>query len=167
VAEYEPGTLAVATVRGQKDVRVVSCGRGGRHEFWWSPEFVVEWRQHDDRHVTDVRPLAVLDPKDYPRLSRAWENTSVAMKQGHSLPFVLDRLRKDIEAQTKPPRIPEPGLWGVVEAKPSTDPETKRQEFVRYPSQGDSPDRWESKWFGSMAWDELLDPVLIRPGVDD
>ena len=63
-------------------------------------------------------------------------------------------LADEIEAQTKPPRIPEPGLWGVVED-----------------SAGDvwictEPHRWTRIVDGvEWPWVDLIDPVLIREGV--
>lgn len=64
-----------------------------------------------------------------------------------------------IEAQTKPPRIPEPGLWGVVEATVAGIP---RRRWVHH-----EEDRWVSdNGIPLKAWDELIDPVLVREGVD-
>jgi hypothetical protein len=73
---------------------------------------------------------------------------------------VLRRLADQIEAQTKPPRIPEPGVWGVVEA--STESNPYRTTFVRYPS--DTEYRWSNAIDTCKSWDFLIDPALIRPG---
>jgi hypothetical protein len=67
-----------------------------------------------------------------------------------------------IEAQTRPPRIPEPGLWGVVEASVGgwTDGPSR---FVNF---GGS---WIAKSpFGTKhaSWSDLIDPTLIREGVE-
>jgi hypothetical protein len=94
--------------------------------------------------VTDVRPLVVLD--------LSWAD---------SVPVLIDQLRgagyvylaDQIEAQTKPPRIPEPGLWGVVED--GGEQWVRGLEgWVRATSQG-----------MHMNWYDLIDPVLVREGV--
>jgi hypothetical protein len=66
-----------------------------------------------------------------------------------------------IEAQTKPPRIPEPGLWAVVEAHTKENPDRLKwvclgKDHFR-PNDSDEYDR---------PWDNLIDPVLIREGVE-
>jgi len=61
---YEIGTMAVATIKGER-VRVFRSGRG-----WQGPE---HW--HSDSSVIDVRPLVVIDPEDFEqaeRLARAF-----------------------------------------------------------------------------------------------
>jgi hypothetical protein len=60
----------------------------------------------------------------------------------------------------KPTRIPEPGPWGVVEARPAGSDADERHMFVRFPD-----GYWEGEWYGGMDWDELLDPVLVREGL--
>lgn len=168
-ADYKPGTVAKATVRGVPDVTVMA-GYG-------TSEPRLRWLTTDERlvdelndgwyfafDVTDVRPLVVLDLGDLAVLKRAWENTEVAMKEGHTLPFILQGLRDEILRQTKPPRIPEPGLWGVVEA---AVPESggSRWPFVHDTDQGSS--EWTCVNDGDhYDWDALVDPVLIREGVE-
>jgi hypothetical protein len=61
-----------------------------------------------------------------------------------------------IEAQTKPPRIPEPGLWGVVEAARYAS--TRR--WVHH-----EEERWISDTGAILRWEDLRDPVLVREGV--
>ncbi len=56
-AEYEPGTVAVATVRGEPNVRVMR--RDDR--IWMAPTTISGANVHHDHEVTDVRPLVVLD----------------------------------------------------------------------------------------------------------
>lgn len=68
-----------------------------------------------------------------------------------------------VDAQTKPPRIPEPGPWGVVEA--AWEPSGERFTFVRTARQGDAD--WQVTEDGSLAfWSDLIDPVLVREGVE-
>jgi len=82
-------------------------------------------------------------------------------------PAFLDFIADQIEAQTKPARIPEPGLWGVVEAR-MTDLTTR--EFVRVSRHRNSLD-WKpvyatpDEYGGSVNWDDLIDPTLIREGL--
>lgn len=79
----------------------------------------------------------------------------------------IDRRAAGGAAQTKPPRIPEPGQWGVVKA--SFDP-TRNGEphkaikdgaFVRHGNV------WRAVRDGyGCSWDDLIDPVLVREGVE-
>ena len=75
-------------------------------------------------------------------------------------PDFLDFIADQIEAQTKPARIPEPGLWGVVEA--STDQWKQRHEYVRVRTDGYGD--WTFSG-GSVNWVGLIDPTLIREGI--
>lgn len=67
-----------------------------------------------------------------------------------------------IEAQTKPPRIPEPGLWAVVQ-------DSDGNYYVRDGIAGNSlwvivfGEAVGTRW----SWDDLLGPVLVRPGIED
>jgi hypothetical protein len=66
-----------------------------------------------------------------------------------------------IEAQVGPPRIPEPTRLGVVEA--SCCHSDIRREWVR-----DEHGRWfamDDEKRNPDAWDDLVDPVLVRDGV--
>lgn len=77
-----------------------------------------------------------------------------------------DYLADQIEAQTKPPRIPEPGLWGVVEAGHKHLDDGRRSQFVRVATTGRA--QWvereaEADW---CTWDALVDPVLVRDGIE-
>ena len=72
---------------------------------------------------------------------------------------ILNCIAAQIEAQTKPARIPEPGLWGVVEASRNTT-NGKRNEYVR------GRNGWYDDDCIPLAWDYLIDPVLVRAGVE-
>lgn len=124
MSAYEPGTVAVATVRGVPNVRVMA-GYG-------TAEPRLRWVTTDERlvdsenegwwfayQVTDVRPLVVLDPEGIdtapqdtiPYLIRALR-ASDSDGYGPTLRWLADQ----IEAQTRPPKPPEPtGLGAVVE----------------------------------------------------
>jgi hypothetical protein len=163
MSTYEPGTVAVATVRGVPNVRVI---RDDRKEAWLSGATIDGFQWHLERtHVTDVRPLIVLDikaanPDANPEVALA--NLLGALNRGT---IVCRGAARQIEQQTKPPRIPEPGLWGVVEAHPRTKG-TRPVRFVRDSMSADEP--WVAIADGSgWDWDDLIDPVLVRPGIED
>lgn len=164
---YEPGTVAVATVRGVPNVRVMS----------YTFEDVVGWASateaggevdHADHVVTDVRPLVVLDHSHIGDALAALQNilsSDRVMLTDHV--YALHELAQQIEAQTKPPRIPEPGLWGVVEAGHKHLGPERRSEFVRVYTEGVV--QWvdrssEADW---CLWNDLIDPTLIRDGIED
>jgi|ERR1035437_827015 hypothetical protein len=86
----------------------------------------------------------------------------------NALHYVLDVLRQprhswtnDIAAQIEaqyPPRIEEPGLWGVVRAGSKYGVGGSRVYMHRD----------DNVWVcssGTTSWDDLIDPVLIRAGI--
>ena len=112
MSTYEPGTVAVATVRGVPNVRLMSVGAGGE---WLSGENAAGWHEHGRRDVTDVRPLVVLDITD-PRRVIADLTAAIEATGNGTVSRNLRVLRDQIEAQTKPPKPAEPtGLGAVVE----------------------------------------------------
>jgi hypothetical protein len=164
VNAYEPGTVAVATVRGVPDVRVMRCGP--EQPFWMSPAYEGDadgsekrWRMHKDRDVTDVRPLVVLDLDDIGM------SVSDLVLDLRGIGSVAGEIVADqIEAQTKPQRIPEPGLWGVVEAH--TKDNAERRQFGRVPETDEQ--HWiETDAMGWFEWRHLVDPVLVRDGIEE
>jgi hypothetical protein len=88
--------------------------------------------------------------------------TLVHLRDGCSDGCSVIRLLADqIERQTKPPRIPEPGLWGVVTAGDLT-----RDYWIHYRANG------EEQWFSTdsgvtSTWDDLIDPTLVRSGIEE
>ena len=71
-----------------------------------------------------------------------------------------------IEAQTKPSRIPEPGLWGVVEAQTSAEGQTFFTDRIAlFRDDKNLMKPWVCQR-GRYAWADLIDPVLIRQGVE-
>jgi hypothetical protein len=170
VSAYEPGTVAVATVRGVPNVRVFYRETYGEGDWAYSPDPArgLEY-SCDSVHlgvVTDIRPLVVLDlgPGSIPA-ERAVKLLRTVTYPEAEFPRLRNWLADQIEAQTKPPRIPEPGLWGVVEAHPGA--RTGRPvEFVRDSMHEDAA--WRSLADGSAwEWDDLIDPTLVRPGIED
>jgi hypothetical protein len=72
-----------------------------------------------------------------------------------------DWVADQIEAQTKPPRIPEPGWGGIVAARGVSGIRMKwvrgERGWTNLDATGD-----HLNW---TLWDELTDPVLVREGV--
>jgi hypothetical protein len=69
---------------------------------------------------------------------------------GELLRWLADRV------EGKPlPRIPEPGLWGVVKAHNGI-----ARKWVHYGT------GWRDAFGNHAEWDDLIDPVLIREGVE-
>ena len=146
MSALEPG-LYRATVKGVADTLVLLNEAGSPR--WYSAD-----------EITDARPLIVLD-LTHVQIGRFLYSLRATGN-------VEDRKIADqVEAQTKPARIPEPGLWGVVDAT--------RQELnssTRIDTQG----RWVRVALGgcpwvhegtkyTAEWDHLIDPTLIREGI--
>jgi hypothetical protein len=108
-ADYAPGTVAVATVRGVPGVRVIRGGAtsGAFTDYWFADRLIHGSASHfHESVVTDVRPLVALDPTNYPTLDVAEHF------RAHGLPAFADAWA----AQTRPPKPAEPtGLGAVVE----------------------------------------------------
>ena len=107
-------------------------------------------------HLTDARPLIVLDLEDHGRVNAA-NLAQVLREDGY--PYLADQ----IEAQTKLARIEEPGLWGVVEA--GGDALGGRCKWVHIEGRHDELN-WTSTRGQFYDWDDLIDPVLVRSGVE-
>jgi hypothetical protein len=160
MSTYEPGTVAVATVRGVPNVRVLRSG-GDRESFWIAPTRTCGDRYHADSEVTDIRPLVVLDldAGEVAGLMGVLSWSADGMVQVH--PALCRKVADQIEQQTKPPRIPEPGLWGVVEA--GVREHDQRLRWVRLGDNYRPDDRDEY----DRLWCDLIDPTLVRPGIED
>ena len=154
MSALEPG-LYRATVRGVADTIVIvgedGWGRSGdriRADGYCGYE-------HLPRNITDARPLIVLmvpgggSPRD-----NHWPRLADYLRQG-GWDFTADQ----IEAQTKPARIPEPGLWGVVRASLHEDTTVYSWVHIR-------GSRWYTEHHGVAAWDVLVYPTLERDGIE-
>lgn len=157
MSALEPG-LYRATVRGVADqiIKVVDPESYGATCTVHTPDGKCVC--HEFGKVTDARPLIVLDlDSDEARhlvshLQNTVENHPENL--GSVGRAVFTAAANQIIDQTKPARIPEPGLWGVVEAD--------GYRWVRFHN-GDY--HWGNSGGNASAWDDLIDPTLIREGV--
>jgi hypothetical protein len=154
MSDYPVGTVAVGKVLG-RDARLLRSMHGWHFvptDAVHPSGFADDGRDHPE--VADVRPLVVLDLDP----------------NAHVGPDVLVRkLRRDgycdladqIEAQTEPPRIPEPGRWGVVRGWDG-------QVYVRT-SAVHVKHGWRcvTGGGGPIAWDDIDEPTLVRPGIEE
>jgi hypothetical protein len=77
----------------------------------------------------------------------------------------IDKILDAINEALPPPRIPEPGLWGVVEAHPRAT-SNRPVRFVCDSMTAD--EQWVALADGSVwDWDDLIDPTLVRPGIEE
>jgi hypothetical protein len=161
MSEYEPGTVAVATVRGRENVRVF-C------DDWdsWRHADIIGFRHTRSAFVTDIRPLVVLDLANNAHAAAALRDTLPAADSDRDAQdWLVAQIADAIEAQTGAPRIPEPGQYGVVKARWDNTIHGERHtsidgEFIHI---GPS---WRSVRDGyAVGWYELIDPTLIREGL--
>jgi hypothetical protein len=159
-----PG-LYRATVRGVPGESIVLAGVGVTGD----KDVMFSLSKGDVRRCyvfENARPLIVLDfdsdvcadvVGDLRRVS------TFLAAHGLGTAFIAD-IADQIEAQTKPARIPEPGLWGVVEAAASSSMDNggtggERVRWVRY------PEGWCGVVYCERPWDDLIDPAEIREGL--
>ena len=150
MSALEPG-FYTATVEGVPDILIMITDDGGSG--WTTrkvPDTPYGTYGHGPADFTDARPLIVLDLSDRHRREYVLEILRAA-RHGWT-----HDVADQIEAQTKPARIPEPGLWGVVEAG--------GYRWVRYSLAG--YDDWVDLLGKQNEWDVLIDPTLIREGVE-
>lgn len=128
----------------------------------------------DQRSVARrVRPVVIIDPEDreaakhlLAEFCRAVDASDIPVHpQGWSADAMQAALREFVNP--KPQRIDEPGTWGVVEAA-CVHSDIER-EWVRFPS-----GNWHAvrRLPGGCEdienpddWDSLVDPVLVREGI--
>lgn len=157
-ADYPPGTVATATVRGVEGARVFRVSA----DVWYSAEETRGHRNHYDSDgvVTDVRPLVVLDLDD-PRvvwayLCSAAAESALSVRVRNTCKVIADQ----IEAQTRP-AIPEPqGRYAVVV-------DADGEEWVRW------SDEWWMRYtdgdegWAHREWSELAPVRVLSEGVTE
>ena len=158
MSALSPG-LYRATVEGVPNIIIMIADEYGRGTTSRCvPDTPYGTRGHDRDNITDARPLIVLDLENPAAVVRSLRTAT--RYSDEVLPY-LDQVAASIEAQTKPARIPEPGLWGVVEA--SSIYVNDRLTYVHHNKPG--PWAWATQSRGSCKWDDLIDPTLIREGL--
>lgn len=116
MSEYEPGTIAMLTYgNGEKEIGLcVTAGHGGGDY-----KGRAKWRTASDEllwsSVTDIRPLAVLDPEDREDAVRALRAFHGIRPESAGSDDVSDAAAS-LRLLTRPPKPEEPtGLGAVVE----------------------------------------------------
>jgi len=162
MSTLEPGIYR-ATVRGVPD-QVVMFDRSDTQPHVRSIDAVGGNYWHEVDSITDARPLIVLDLDDPAEFVTALVGTSSGNPADtDSDDMRLYALANMIREQTKPARIPEPGLHGVVEAKsPRWD---QVPQWTRYTTGDGNREQWIATNGETAAWRNLIDPVLIRDGL--
>lgn len=113
MSTYEPGTVAVATVRGVPNVRVIRRATG------WASGVEIDGTRvfHPDGFaaVTDIRPLVVLDPEDHKQVAQLLNRLQDMSYSAHAC-GAFSCLAEALRSLTRPPKPAEPkGLGAVVE----------------------------------------------------
>ena len=168
MSALEPG-LYRATVRGVPD-QIVMLTDSVTSDPWialtaqMSSAGRSRWFTHDD--VTDARPLTVLDlhPSVAEDLVEAMRDATRPIFQTDYQVRLIRKIADAIEVQTKPARIPEPGWGGVVTAirvnRPGFLPTTTSKTWLH------DCDEWVSDDEESANWSDLIDPTLVREGIE-
>jgi len=154
MSKLEPG-LYRATVNSVADriVLVDSTGWG----YYTSVGDAKMLANKCDR-ITDARPLIVLDLKDPTEIARALR---ISFHPATITGALFINIADQIEAQTKPARIPEPGLWGVVKASAECE---RRPRHWLHDERGWATlsDAYSTR---VTSFEHLIDPTLIHEGV--
>ena len=150
MSALEPGRLYMAKVEGASE-RLLFVETGGWADDMdgtvWNPDC-----------ITDARPLIVLGLGGQ-NVGNLVSDLRVAHRRTSNAGLAL--IADQIESQTKPERIPEPGLWGVVEAG------SKHGGVGRRVYMHGADHKWGNIRTGTTRWDELIDPSPIREGVSE
>lgn len=120
-------------------------------------EFLSELAAQVDIQVTDARPLIVLDLKDF-------DAGYVIEVLRHPHHLWANRVADQIEAQTKPARIPEPA-WGAIVEAHSLGAKGDRLHWVKGSAGWTNLDA-TGEYLNWISWDCLIDPTLIREGIE-
>ena len=147
-----PG-LYRATVRGVPGESIVMVGDGGSFTF----SLDTEGNVRRCYVFTDARPLIVLDLEDPAETVRHMRSESASWDE-------IELIADQIEAQTKPARIPEPEHIGArITAASGKAPDIAEvMPWTRFST------ILLANWIDGAGrrrqWGELIDPILIRGG---
>jgi hypothetical protein len=161
-------------VNGGGEFLVVRTRAGSDGDYWAAPK---GWPAGVSPYdIDDYRPLAVIDPDDREEVERlldifrglsGWAS-AIRRESANALQQALREF-----ANPRPPRIAEPGVWGVVEAACCHSDE--RRKWVHH----EDGNWWPAESYGAATaraadgrryrlpdgWDDLINPTLIREGV--
>lgn len=153
MSTYEPGTVAQLSIH-RESVRAILRG-----DEWLivGHSFFKSVAVGNDKLIQSVRPLVVLDLDDPKRLYAdlcaaisACGNGAVAAR--------LSTFAGEVRELMRPPRIPEPGLWGVVSVE-------REDDLTDYWTNG--PGGWFNERGETLEWASLPHPALVRDGIED
>ena len=156
MSDYKPGQVARATVRGVPDVLVARTS----DQMPWirldGPAVGSLWLL--DEHLTDVRPLILLDLGDdaadvveYLKVATDGFDKAAYGMEAWGGRGPLRKIADQIEKQTKPPRMDEPGWGSIVVAH--TKANLTRRRILRT-----GGGVWEDEDGRGHMWSDLIDP---------
>lgn len=148
MSAYEPGQVAILSIGGESVRGIV------RDDEWMivGHRFYRSIRVGNGTLIQDVRPLVVLDLDD-------WEHKIELLRQDGSIS--LREIADAIEAQTKKPRMNEPGRYGVVRDVHGYD--WVRSGTIPYTSR-----EWVNQENGRSAdWADIERPTWVRDGIEE
>ena len=151
--QYEPGTVAVATVRGVPNVRVM------RTDTAWVSQDCYHYKTAD---LADVRPLVVLDPEDHKQVAQLLNKLQDMSYSAHAC-GAFSCLAEALRSLARPPKPPEPtGDGAVVEDRMG-------HRWVRIA--GPEPDReskpWRHRGHTARTWEHVNAVRVLSEGVRD
>lgn len=182
VHDFKPGQVCRATHKGRSVTAVFAPeDDSGLHDYFYVfPDAENGGTWASTKSLRDIEPLTVIYLGRKPMREELGAVRSEAQRFVDMLTeaadnffdqdaaYLANAVAGQIAEQIKPPRIAEPGLYGVVEAghrhlKKLGD---GRGTFVRFALEGRAQwveTRGEADW---CIWEDLIDPVEKRPGIE-
>ena len=158
MSALKPG-LYRATVRGVADVTVIVDKNGMSHH---ESIGISTHTSVASKEATDARPLIVLD-LEYPQIAvRALEMAFRDHTNGDAR-TIYRAIADQIEAQTKPARIPEPKHVGASVSASQALGLNEAESWTRFSTILLA--NWINTSGSKRRWTDLRDPTLIREGI--
>ena len=162
MSAYPLGTVAWADIDGVGSYKVMHIGTENGTAWAHTNDETGQVLTSQDR-LSNIRPLVVLDleviGKHLPTRGD-WSEAvhSLRHKKDPAAFFTTNlRIAEQIEAQTKPPRIPEPSLYGVV----SSEDDAGLTTYFWHSHGG-----WHGENGSLVEWNDIHSPKLIRDGIE-